>query len=122
MANARRGEIEAELGGERRVLCLTLGALAELEAAYGAEDLAALAGRFQSGRLAARDVTAILAAGLRGGGADTRPEDVAAMRCEGGLPALVRLAGRLLQATFGGDEEPREGAADPPAPGETQGA
>ena len=55
MANRHRGEIEAELGGERRTLCLTLGALAELESAFGAEDLAALAERFGSGRMSARD-------------------------------------------------------------------
>ena len=29
-ANRRRGEVEAEMDGERRILCLTLGALAEL--------------------------------------------------------------------------------------------
>ena len=31
MANAHRGEIEATLGGKPYTLCLTLGALAELE-------------------------------------------------------------------------------------------
>ena len=46
MANAHRGEIEAELGGRTWRLCLTLGALAELESAYGGEDLLALAQRF----------------------------------------------------------------------------
>ena len=33
-ANRRRGEIDAELDGKQYRLCLTLGALAELEAAY----------------------------------------------------------------------------------------
>ncbi len=37
MPNHHRGEIEAEIGGARRTLVLTLGALAELEAAFGAE-------------------------------------------------------------------------------------
>ena len=32
MAITQRGEIEAAIGGETRMLCLTLGALAELEA------------------------------------------------------------------------------------------
>ena len=41
MANRHRGEIEAEIGGARRRLVLTLGALAELEDAFGAEDLVA---------------------------------------------------------------------------------
>ena len=38
MANRHRGEIEAELGGQRYTLCLTLGALAEIEHAYGGAD------------------------------------------------------------------------------------
>jgi hypothetical protein len=33
MANRHRGEIEAELGGRKRTLVLTLGALAELDSA-----------------------------------------------------------------------------------------
>jgi hypothetical protein len=36
-ANRRRGEIEAVIDGERRILCLTLGALAELETALPRE-------------------------------------------------------------------------------------
>ena len=56
MPNLHRGEIEAEIGGARRRLVLTLGALAELEAAFGAEDLTALAERFGAGRLKARDL------------------------------------------------------------------
>jgi hypothetical protein len=46
MPNKHRGEIEAELGGNRHTLVLTLGALAELESAFGADDLVALAERF----------------------------------------------------------------------------
>jgi len=54
MPNLHRGEIEAEIGGARRRLVLTLQSLAELEAAFGAEDLVALAERFGSGRMPAR--------------------------------------------------------------------
>ena len=61
MPNRYRGEIEAELGGARRTLVLTLGALAELESAFGAGDLVALAERFGSGRLSARDLVRIMA-------------------------------------------------------------
>ena len=61
MPNRHRGEIEAEIGGARRRLVLTLGALAELEAAFGADDLVALAERFGSGRLKARDLVRIIA-------------------------------------------------------------
>ncbi|MBZ0139192.1 MAG: gene transfer agent family protein, partial [Pseudorhodoplanes sp.] len=60
MANRHRGEIEAEIGGARRTLVLTLGALAELEQAFGADDLAALAERFAGGRLKARDLIRII--------------------------------------------------------------
>ena len=55
MANRHRGEIEANLGGKTWTLCLTLGALAELEAAYGAEDLLTIVERFENGRISARD-------------------------------------------------------------------
>ncbi|WP_296742554.1 phage tail assembly chaperone [Mesorhizobium sp.] len=56
MPNKYRGEIEAELGCGRHTLVLTLGALAELESAFGADDLMALAERFGTGRLSARDL------------------------------------------------------------------
>ncbi len=56
MANRHRGEIEAEIGGSTRTLVLTLGALAELEDAFGADDLGALTERFASGRLKAGTV------------------------------------------------------------------
>ena len=39
---------------------LTLGALAELEAGFGVDDLSGLGERFASGRFSARDVTRIL--------------------------------------------------------------
>src|SRR3954447_19196773 len=84
MANRHRGEIAAMLDGRERTLCLTLGALAELEAAFAVDDLVALAGRFESGRLSARDITKIVGCGLRGGGSDVRDDEVAAMRAEGG--------------------------------------
>jgi hypothetical protein len=113
MANRFRGEIEAEIGGERRILCLTLGALAELETAFGAGDLVALAERFQNGRLSARDVLLVLACGLRGGGAKISDDEVAAMRSPGGLAGCVRIAADLVAATFG---EVESDPQNPPAP------
>ena len=53
MPNPHRGEIEACLDGQPFSLCLTLGALAELEHSFGHEDMLSLADRFQSGRLSA---------------------------------------------------------------------
>ncbi len=101
MANKYRGEIEAELGGVKRKLVLTLGALAELEDAFGADDLVALTERFGSGRLKARDLTRIIGAGLRGAGEAVSDEEVAAMPVDGGAQAYVRIAAALVAVTFG---------------------
>ena len=65
-ANHARGEVLVSLGGRARRLCLTLGALAELETAFGADGWEALAGRMRG--LSAGDLTTVLAALLRGGG------------------------------------------------------
>jgi hypothetical protein len=101
MPNKHRGEIEAEIGGGRRTLVLTLGALAELEDAFGAEDLVALTERFGTGRLKARDLVRIIAAGLRGAGEAVSDEEVAAMAVDGGAQGYVRIAAELIAVTFG---------------------
>lgn len=101
MPNLHRGEIESNLDGRPLKLCLTLGALAELEAAFGEEDMLALAGRFATGRLSARDAIRIVGAGLRGGGHDLADSDVARMQAEGGAAGFVDTVARLLTATFG---------------------
>jgi Phage tail tube protein, GTA-gp10 len=101
MPNIHRGEIEAELGGVKRKLVLTLGALAELEAAFGATDLVALTERFGGGRLTARDLTRIIGAGLRGAGAAVSDDEVAQMDVAGGAQGYVRIAAALIEATFG---------------------
>ena len=54
------------LGGVRRRVCLTLGALAEIETGLGVEGLAAAAERMKT--LSARDLMVVLAAVLRGFG------------------------------------------------------
>jgi hypothetical protein len=112
MPNRHRGEIDAEIGGSRRQLVLTLGALAELESAFGAEDLVALAERFGAGRLKARDLTRIIAAGLRGAGEDVSDDEVAQMRVADGAAGYVRIAVELIEATFG--------SGDPPGPPQPQ--
>jgi hypothetical protein len=120
MVNRHRGEIEAVLDGKPHKLCLTLGALAELEDAFGAEDMLALAARFESGRLRARDAIRIIAAGLRGGGADLDENRVAAMRVDGGAAGFVDIVARLLTATFGTGGP--DSAARDDAPGKPGGA
>jgi len=103
MANRHRGEIEAELSGQRYVLCLTLGALAEIEHAYGGEDLIAIAQRFESGKIAASDAIRVIGAGLRGAGNQVTDPDVAQMTAEGGAAGFLAIVVRLLQATFAGE-------------------
>jgi hypothetical protein len=106
MPNLHRGEIEAEIGGARRRLVLTLGALAELEAAFGADDLVALAERFGGGRLSARDLVRIIAAGLRGAGETVSDDEVARMSVADGAQGYVRIVSALIAATFGGGDNP----------------
>ena len=110
MVNARRGEIEAELGGVRRRLVLTLGALAELESHFEAQDLVELAERFGTGRLAAGDLVAVIGAGLRGAGEAITDREVAALTTTGGAASYARIVSELLTTTFGA-----AGAAAPEA-------
>ena len=65
-AKGARGEAAAWLAGAERTLCLTLGALAEIETALGVTGFSDLAERMR--RLSASDLLAVLAALLRGGG------------------------------------------------------
>lgn len=67
-ANGARGEVIAELAGAERRLCLTLGALAEMERALDCDGLSGLAERMRA--LSARDLMVVLAALLKGGGED----------------------------------------------------
>jgi hypothetical protein len=106
MANKHRGEIEAELGGETYILCLTLGALAELESAYGDQDLIAIAERFETGRIGAGDAIKIIGAGLRGGGAKISNEAVSALQVAGGAAGYIGIVAKLLTATFASPETP----------------
>lgn len=104
MVNRQRGEVEGNLDGRTWTLCLTLGALAELEAALETGDLMGLARRFGDGSLTARDAIRIIGAGLRGAGNDVSDEAVASMRAEGGAAGYVAIVGALLAATFGGSD------------------
>jgi hypothetical protein len=101
MANAHRGEIEALIDGVPRRLCLTLGALADLESAFGVGDMVGLVERFATGRISAGDAIRIIGAGLRGGGSLFDDASVGAMRFEGGAVGIIAIVARLLEATFG---------------------
>ncbi|MGB7431456.1 MAG: gene transfer agent family protein [Ahrensia sp.] len=99
--NLHRGEISAQLGGAERRLCLTLGALAQLEAAFSVGDLQSLVARFGDGRLSANDLITVLHAGLVGGGHNFSREEVAQLHVDGGVAAYAKIVGELLAATFG---------------------
>lgn len=104
MANLHRGEIEARLDGVPYRLVLTLGALAELESAFGDQDMLALASRFERGRLSSRECVKIIGCGLRGAGALISDEEVARMQADGGIAGFVDIVARLLSATFSGPD------------------
>lgn len=100
MVNPLRGEVELFVEGAATTLRLSLGALAELEAALGAESLVDLAERVEQGDLRASDVIAVLAAGFGGAGRKASREAVAAMAFDGGAAAAAAAAAALLRAAF----------------------
>lgn len=92
MTNGVRGEVTAELAGAERRLCLTLGALAEIETALGVEGFADLGERMR--RLSAGDLVAVLAALLRGGG------EAEAARAVATAPIEPRAAAEAVTKAF----------------------
>ena len=112
MSNRRRGEVAVEIGGRGYTLCLTLGALAELEDAFGVPDLPALGERLAGGRLRGRDFLILLGIGLRGGGQALSDEEVAALPLAGGLDPLLQALGDMMALAFG------DASPNPPSPQE----
>jgi len=100
MANSIRGEISAEIDGKTWTLCLTLGALANLENAFDVDDLSLLAEKFSSGNLSSTDLIKIIHAGLQGGGNIITEQEVSEMKVPNGLNGYVDITTRLLEATF----------------------
>ena len=100
MVNKRRGEISLVLDGQAYVLCLTLGALAELEDSMALGNIGELADRFAQGKVRSADLIKILGVSLRAGGSDLSDAEAASMRCAGGAVALVEAIAGLLRLTF----------------------
>ena len=100
MSNPFAGEVTVTLNGQDHVAKLTLGALAELEAALGADSLMALVQRFESGSYGSRDVLALIVAGLRGGGWQGSAADLLSADIAGGPIAAAQVAARLLARAF----------------------
>lgn len=99
-ANPYRGEVVLTVDGQPRVMRLTLGALAELEARLESESLIELIGRFESGVFRVADLISLLAAGLSGGGWPVSDADLVDCRIEGGPVAAAQAAAQLLKLTF----------------------
>lgn len=109
--NRHRGEVKAILDGKPFVLCLTLGALAELESRFGVDDLSALTERFSTGRLSAADLTRVVGSGLRGAGHLVEDGEVLSMQIDGGATGWAKLVAELLEVTFGAPSETADEAA-----------
>lgn len=119
MVNRRRGEVSLCAGNRQYTLCLTLGALAELEDAYGGEDILAIADRFSSGNLGSKDAINLLRASMRGGGVDASETDIANLTFEDGMAGLIRTLADLLLVTFAADPTSSQNsveATDEPVP------
>jgi len=108
MANPWAGEVGLIIDGQRHVMELTLGTLAELEAGVQEESLIELVERFETGRFSSRDVLMLIVAGLRGGGWQGAAEDLTRAEIDGGPLAAARAAAQLLARAF---SLPGDGAA-----------
>ncbi|MFN3689164.1 gene transfer agent family protein [Salinarimonas sp.] len=112
---ARRGDVSLVIDGTTYRLRLTLGALAELEAALGAGDLGALAERLAAGRLSSRDLVAILGCALRGGGHAIDDAHIAALPMPDGIAPVAEAVAAALAIAFGAGEEASASAPPPMA-------
>lgn len=99
-ANPWAGEVALVVDGQSYRMKLTLGALAELEAALGADSLVAMVERFESGACSTGDLVQLLASGLRGGGWQGSKRDLLRADIEGGMVQAMRAAGQLLAVSF----------------------
>lgn len=100
MVNPWRGEVALVIDGEPRVMRLTLGALAELEAGLESGSLVALVERFETGQFSTRDVLALIVAGLRGGGWSGQASDLMQANIDGGPLKAAKAAAELLSRAF----------------------
>ncbi|MBL1436614.1 MAG: gene transfer agent family protein [Rhodobacteraceae bacterium] len=103
--NPYRGDVALVLEGESHNMRLTLGALAELEGALGADSMLALVERFESGAFRASDLISLLLAGLRGGGLAIEREVLMAGTIEGGPVAAAKAGALLLKRAFSVSDE-----------------
>ena len=77
-----------------------IGALASLEQSLGEDTLVSLVERFETQRFSARDVIALLQAGLHGGGHAELAARIDAVEISGGPVAASQAAAQLLVRAF----------------------
>ncbi|SDW55863.1 gene transfer agent family protein [Celeribacter indicus] len=100
MANPWHGEVALTLDGERHVLRLTLGALAELEAMLETDTLVALVERYEAGKFSSADVLRLVVAGLRGGGWSGGYREILTAEIAGGPLEAARVGAELIARAF----------------------
>ncbi len=98
--NPYRGDVALVLDGKAHKMRLTLGALAELETALGADSLLALVERFENGAFGSDDLIALLLAGLRGAGLLIDRETLLNSEIEGGVMVAAKAGALLLKRAF----------------------
>jgi tail tube GTA-gp10-like protein len=94
MLNKARGDVEFIAGNTRHAMRLTLGALAEIEDALGADSLADLAERLK--RLGTGDIAAVASALMRGAGAEISAAEV--LKLDTDLGHLIAAIGQAFDA------------------------
>ena len=85
--NGARGEVSLDVAGQKRVLCLTLGALAEIESAFGCASLVDLQARMR--RLSAAELIQLVTILMKGAGEHVEPDELARLNIQ---PAAAALA------------------------------
>jgi len=100
MGNPFAGEVSVSLDGVPHLAKLTLGALAELEAALESGSLVDLISRFEAQQVSTRDVLALVVAGLRGGGWQGTAGDLLRVEIGGGPMGAAQIAAQLLARAF----------------------
>jgi len=100
MANPWTGEVAIVIDGVSHDCKLTLGALAELEAALGEGSLVDLIRRFEGAAFSGADVMGVVVAGLRGGGWTGTAADLMTAEIAGGPVGAAKVAALMLARAF----------------------
>lgn len=112
MANPHRGEVAVTLGDREYVMRPTFEAMAQIEEELGA-GLVAIASRLHSGQYGARDVAAVLIAGIKAERGRMRRDTVQnAIVAQGVLAFAVPVATFLGNCLTGGAEPGEATAAE----------